>query len=123
MNKFVIITDSSCDLSKAYRTQNNIEYAKMMINWTDENGETHENIADIDWEVMSANEFYNIIRSGTRIMTSQVTMQNYIDAFEPHLKNGEDILYLACSSGLSASVKIAQQLYDNELKINIQMLD
>ena len=116
MKKFVIITDSSCDLTKEYREEHKIDYAKMMINWTDEKGENHDDIADIDWQVLSAKDFYDIIRSGIRIYTAQVTMQNYLDAFEPHLKAGEDILYLACSSGLSASLKTAQALVDNELK-------
>ena len=116
MKKFVIITDSSCDLTKEYREEHKIDYAKMMINWTDEKGESHDDIADIDWQVLSAKDFYDIIRSGIRIYTAQVTMQNYLDAFEPHLKAGEDILYLACSSGLSASLKTAQALVDNELK-------
>ena len=116
MKKYVIITDSSCDLTKEYREDKKIDYAKMMINWTDEKGENHDDIADIDWQVLSSKEFYDIIRSGIRIYTAQVTMQNYLDAFEPHLKAGEDILYLACSSGLSASLKTAQSLVDNELK-------
>ena len=116
MKKFVIIADSSCDLTKEYREEHKIDYAKMMINWTDEKGENHDDIADIDWQVLSAKDFYDIIRSGIRIYTAQVTMQNYLDTFEPHLKAGEDILYLACSSGLSASLKTAQALVDNELK-------
>ena len=115
MSKYVIITDSSCDLNKEYRKKHNIDYAKMMINWTDEEGD-HESYADIDWEVLSSEQFYDIIRRGYRIRTAQVTMQNYIDAFEPHLKKGEDILYLACSSGLSASIKTAEMLVNNELK-------
>ena len=116
MQKYAIITDSSCDLTKEYREEHKIDYAKMMINWTDEKGVSHDDIADIDWQVLSAKDFYDIIRSGIRIYTAQVTMQNYLDAFEPHLKAGENILYLACSSGLSASLKTAQSLVDNELK-------
>ena len=116
MSKFAIITDSSCDLNKEFRQENKIDYAKMMLNWKDEKGEIHENIADIDWEVLSAKEFYDLIRNGTRISTAQVTMQNYLDVIEPHFKKGEDVLYLACSSGLSASLNTARMLYENELK-------
>ena len=123
MKKFVIIADSSCDLTKEYREEHKIDYAKMMINWTDEKGENHDDIADIDWQVLSAKDFYDIIRSGIRIYTAQVTMQNYLDTFEPHLKAGEDILYLACSSGLSASLKTAQALVDNELKEKYMQAD
>ena len=116
MSKFVIITDTSCDLNKKFRKENNIDYVKMMFSWTDKEGELHEIAADLDWETISAREFYDIIRSGIRIFTSQVTMQQYLEMVEPHFEKGEDVLYLACSSGLSASLKTAEMLYDTELK-------
>ena len=116
MSQFVIITDTSCDLNKKFRKENNIDYVKMMFSWTDKEGELHEIAADLDWETISAREFYDIIRSGIRIFTSQVTMQQYLEMVEPHFEKGEDVLYLACSSGLSASLKTAEMLYDTELK-------
>lgn len=115
MKNFVIITDSCSDLSKAFRQENHIDYAKMMINWTYED-ESHEDIADLDWEVLSSEEFYDLIRKGVRFYTSQTTTQNYLETFEPHLKKGEDIIYIACSSGLSASLNVARMLADGELK-------
>lgn len=116
MANFAIFTDTSCDLNKKFRDENHIDYVKMMFSWTDKEGKLHEIAADLDWEVISAREFYDIIRSGIRIFTSQVTMQQYIDMIEPHFKKGEDVLYLACSSGLSASVKTAEMVYETELK-------
>ena len=116
MKTFAIITDSSCDLNSEFRQKNNIEYAKMIINWKDENDALHEDIADIDWKVISAKGLYDSIRAGRKITTSQVTTQNYQELFEANLKKGIDVLYLACSSGLSASLKRAEVLWDNELK-------
>ena len=115
MKKFAIVTDSSCDLSKAYRDEKHIEYAKMMINWDDEKGVNHETYASLDWDVLSLKEFYDIERNGTRIFTALITPQNYRDVFEPPLKRGEDVLYLACSSGLTASWKVAKKLIEEEL--------
>ena len=115
MGKYAIITDSASDLSKAYRDANHIDYAKTMYSY-EEKGELHELEADLDWESISCKDFYDILRRGIRIFTSQVTAQNYLDVFLPHLENGEDILYVACSSGLSASLKAAQLLADTELK-------
>jgi DegV family protein with EDD domain len=115
MAKYAIITDSACDLNKAYRIENCIDYAKTMYSY-EENGQLHELEADLDWENISCKDFYNILRRGIRIFTSQVTAQNYLDVFLPHLQKGEDILYVACSSGLSASLKAAQLLAENELK-------
>ena len=115
MGKYAIITDSASDLSKAYRDANHIDYAKTMYSY-EEKGELHELEADLDWESISCKDFYDVLRRGIRIFTSQVTAQNYLDVFLPHLENGEDILYVACSSGLSASLKAAQLLADTELK-------
>ena len=116
MNKYVIVTDSCSDLEKEYRQKHHIDYAKMMICWNEENGDLHETIADLDWEVISPEKFYGLIRGGTRVYTAQTPIQNYLDTFEPHLAKGEDVLYLCCSSGLSASINIARMLADGELK-------
>ena len=115
MSNYVIVTDSCSDLSKDFRVKHNIDYAKMTLSWTDDKG-THETFADLDWEVISSRDFYNLLRGGVRIYTSQTTENDYLDIFEPHLKKGEDILYLACSSGLSASLEVAKLLAKGELK-------
>lgn len=115
MNKWAIVTDSCSDLSKDFRDKYKIDYAKMMINWTDENG-SHEEYASLDWDKLSSEEFYNIIRKGIRIYTSQTPISNYLETFEKHLEKGEDVLYLACSSGLSASINIARMLVANDIK-------
>ena len=115
MSKYAIISDSACDLSKAYRDENKIDYAKTMYSYN-ENGQVRELEASLDWDGLSCKDFYNLLRKGTRIFTSQVTAQNYLDVFLPHLQKGEDILYVACSSGLSASLNTAILLAENELK-------
>lgn len=115
MKQYEIVTDSSCDLSKEFRQKHNISYAKMMMSYTKDNGELFESYLDLDWEVYSTREFYDILRGGKRIYTAQVTIQNYLDVFEPHLKEGKDVLYLACSSGLSASINTAIMLANTEL--------
>ena len=111
MNKFVIFADSTSDLTTEQRKAHNIEYARMLVNWTDKDKVFHETYADLDWSEMSPTEYYNLMRDGAVIMTSQVTEQEFDLKFIPHLEKGEDILYLACSSGLSASGALAERLY------------
>ena len=111
MNKFVIFGDSTSDLTTEQRKQHNIEYARMLVNWIDKDKVFHETYADLDWSEMSPTQYYNIMRDGSVIMTSQVTEQEFDLKFIPHLEKGEDILYLACSSGLSASGQLAERLY------------
>lgn len=99
MNKWVIVTDSCSDLSKEYREKYGIDYAKMSYSF---DGRQIE--ADLDWSEISAPEFYDIIRNGTRIISSQATTVTYVNLFEKYAKKGYDILYIGCSSALSGSV-------------------
>ena len=111
MSKFVIFTDSTSDLTTEHRSSHGIEYVRMLVNWTDKDKKFHETYADLDWTEMSPSEYYNLMRDGSVIMTSQVTEQEFDLKFIPHLEKGEDILYLACSSGLSASGALAERLF------------
>lgn len=52
-------------------------------------------------------EFYRRIEAGAMPTTSQVNVGQYIDFFEPLLKEGKDILHISFSSGLSGSFNSA----------------
>lgn len=47
--------------------------------------------------------FYDMMRDGEKVTTSQITPQHYIDAFTPILEEGEDVLFVSMSSGISGS--------------------
>lgn len=111
MNKFAIFGDSTCDLTTEQRKTNNIEYARMLCNWVDKDKKEHEIFADLDWTEMTPSEYYNIMRDGSIIMTAQVTEQEFDLKFIPFFEKGMDILYIACSSKLSASGSLATRLY------------
>lgn len=111
MNKFVIFSDSTCDLTTEQRKEHNIEFARMLVNWTDKDGVFHETYADLDWNEMSPSEYYNLMKQGYMIFTSQITEQEFDLQFIPHFEKGEDILYIACSSGLSQSGALAERLF------------
>lgn len=59
-------------------------------------------------EEMDPAYFYSLERRGERMTTAAANVNDYIEAFEPHLKNGEDILLLGFTSGLSSSVNNAE---------------
>ena len=99
MEKFVIISDSCCDLDKELREKYDVQYVPMHYHVGEESFP-----ADLDWKDKPVTEFYNLMREGVRITTSQVTAAEYVAAFEPILQNGQDILSISCSSALSASV-------------------
>lgn len=111
MGKFVIFSDSTCDLTTEQRKNHNIEYVRMFVNWTDKSKQLHELHADLDWEEISFHDYINLMRDGTIIMTSQVTESEFDEKFIPFFEAGQDILYIACSSGLTPSGALAERLF------------
>ena len=109
MNKFAIIGDSTCDLTGELRAKYNIEYARMSVTLGND-VDAKEIYADLDWPEISPKEYYDLMRNGTRMRTAQVTEQEFDRVFIPHLEKGEDVIYISCSSALSASVKLAIKL-------------
>jgi DegV family protein with EDD domain len=53
-------------------------------------------------------EFYKRIDDGAMPTTSQISVGEYIALFEPILKNGQDILHISISSGISGSINSAR---------------
>ncbi len=100
MKPFVILTDTTSDMEKTLREQYNIEYVPMNYLVGED-----EFVASLDWESHPPKDFYDIMRGGTRITTTQVPQTVFAEAFEKYLSEGFDVLYIACSSALSASVK------------------
>jgi DegV family protein with EDD domain len=58
-------------------------------------------------ESLAQDELYRRMVDGAETKTSQVTIAEYFDLFEPMLKEGKDILHIAFSSGLSGSYNSA----------------
>lgn len=110
MKNFAIIGDSTADLYMDLRQEYDIDYVQM--NYVVDGVEYP---ASLDWENHSSKEFYDIMRSGKRILTTQVPREVYENKFSDYLKQGKDIIYIACSSALSGSVNLAKIIAD-ELK-------
>jgi DegV family protein with EDD domain len=47
--------------------------------------------------------FFDALRQGKTSTTSALNTQNYLDIFEPHFKNGEEMFYLTFSHEMSAT--------------------
>lgn len=97
---FQIFTDSSTDLSKELRQKHNIKYFQMGIVIKGE-----PKPADMDWEVYSPEELYGWIKNlSNHCKTSLVTYGEYLEKTEAELKEGRDVLYIACTTALSGSL-------------------
>lgn len=103
MRKFQVLTDSTSDLQKEFRDKLNIDYINMVYTI---NGVTYD--ADLDWNNLSPTDYYNMMREGARSITGLIKTTDTEMKFEEALKQGLDVLYIACSSALSGSVNAAK---------------
>ncbi len=106
-----IITDSCSDLKEELLLKYDIDYAKMT---TVEDGVEHP--ALLTWDEKEVHEFYDKLRHGKRITTTQVPFEEFYTLFEKYLSEGFDIVYIGCSSKQSGSVNtgrvVAQKLLE-----------
>ena len=122
MREFVIFGDSTCDLGKDIRDKYDIDYIPMnyVLDGT-------EYPASLDWESLSVKDFYDAMRSGKRITTTQVPGESFEKRFTETLEAGKDILYIGCSSALSGSVNqatlIARELLEKYEGAQIRCVD
>lgn len=62
----------------------------------------------VDIEAFDGEAYYDAIRKGTRVTTSQINPQRYMDCMRPLLESGQDLLYVGMSSGISGSYASAE---------------
>ena len=103
-SNFAIFIDSTGDMSAELRKQYDVDYVRFGV--AVEDGERMDASLDYD-QGMSHHDFYQVMRDGKRIFTQQSTESEVEKRFLPVLESGKDILYIACSSGLSASYDVA----------------
>ena len=120
MNKVKILLDSACDLTKELLERYDLDYVPMMVLLNEV-----QYVASLSWDNISPKELYSMMRDGIRPYTSQVNELDYERKFREYLNQGFDIVYIAVTSGLSASINAAYKVkevlvkeYPNQ-KINI----
>lgn len=62
----------------------------------------------LDTQGFDGKRFYDDMRAGEKVSTSQVTYQAYLDVMRPMLAQGRDILFVGMSSGISGSYQQAE---------------
>ena len=97
MDKYVIMTDSACDLPEEYIKSHNLDVLNLMYNLegTLYGGENQLEIKD----------FYNRMRAGSMPTTMAVNPEEVKTAMRRHLEQDEDVLYLAFSSDSAPAVR------------------
>ena len=98
MASYVIVTDSSADLSAQMAEKAGVQV--LPLRFTVE-GQSYYNWPDN--REMDPKVFYRMLREGEVATTAAVNISQYLDMLEPILQSGTDVLVLSFSSGLSAT--------------------
>lgn len=98
MRDYVILTDSCCDLTA--QMAQDLELTVVPLSVTI-GGKSYEN--DLSGKALPFDTCYSLLRQGQTATTSAVNVNQFIEAMEPILQAGKDILYLGFSSALSGT--------------------
>lgn len=102
MSNYVLSCCSVADLSPEFMAKRNIHFASLHFfidgkEYDDDMGKT-----------LSSADFYQAMKDGAEVSTSQVNVDEFTCYFEQFLSAGQDVLHLALSSGLSGSYNSAR---------------
>lgn len=98
MADFIIMTDSGCDLPHALAQEMGIEVLPLTVTL---DGVSYKNY--LDGREIGFKEFYSKVVLAQDIKTAAINQAQFIDAAEPLIAAGNDLLYIGFSSGLSGT--------------------
>ena len=101
MGEYIISTCSTADLSREHFDKRDIKY--VYFHFEIDGKDYPDDLGDS----IPFKKFYEMMAQGAMTRTSQVSIGEYADFFEPFLKEGKDILHLALSSGISGTFNSA----------------
>jgi len=102
-NNYVIVVDSTTDLTPKMADDLGLVVIPYIFTMEDKDYFNY-----LDYRELSVKDFYSALRNGKMSTTTQVTAHRYMEAWEPFLKEGKDILYMCLSSALSKSYDQSQ---------------
>lgn len=118
MGEYVVTCCSTADLSKEYFEENGIPYA--MFSYLLD-GVSHK---DDLYQSIDPKGFFDMIAKGAEPTTTQVSPADYMELWEPFLKEGKDVLHLTLSSGISGTYQAAiiakenlSEHYSNKIEV------
>ena len=117
---FIILTDSASDLDLNYLKENDVRLVKLGYNIN------NEDYAGEEGKELEVQEFYRILKEGAMPKTSQVNVGVAREHFEKYLKEKNDILVIAFSSGLSGTYNsycIAANELNEEYENKVYVVD
>lgn len=116
---YQIVTDSSCDFSTPMYEKLDLGVVSLTLQFRGQ--ETYDKSDD------SIRRLYAGLRNGEAASTSAVNVTRWSEAIEPYLQQGQDVLVLAFSSGLSTTYQNAhiagEELAEKYPQRNIRVID
>lgn len=101
MHSYAITCCSTADMSAEHFQTRNLPY--ICFHYTLDG----KNYADDLGQTVSFKDFYQAMENGAETSTAQVNISEYLDFFTAILEQGQDILHVCLSSGLSGSYNSA----------------
>lgn len=98
---FTIMTDTSANIPTSIAKEHDIVVVPLSYFVGDE-----EHVC-MDTDSFRCAEYYSTLKNGTKITTSQIPPQRYMDYMEPVLEKGDDVLFIGMSAGISGSFSSA----------------
>lgn len=120
MSKYIVTTDSGCDLPMEYCLEREIYSISMTYSL---NGKSLNDTMDPN----DMRAFYDGMRAGDAPKTSQVTPYQYTEFWKPLLKQGLPIIHIALGSGISGTcangITAAEMLKAEYPEADIRVVD
>ncbi len=100
--QYVIVTDSSCNLSNKQIEEYNIEVISLKYFSGDKSFDSYNKDADPDFKA-----FYDMARKKEPLSTTLASPELCYNTFDRILSGGNDLIYIGFSSGLSGTYQVA----------------
>ena len=109
MQKFILSTDSTCDLYAGFIKENDINFVSLTYTVEDKAGNITDGL-DAFTDYSQYVDFYNMLRDGSLSRTSMLNYESHMAHFTALAKEGaEDVVHFTISSGLSPTVTVAEK--------------
>lgn len=119
MSDYKICINATCDLPESYIKEHNLGLMKMSCIFE---GETYGKEKELEWQY-----FYEKMKEGSLPTTSQINPSEAREYFEEFLKDTDQILQIAFSSGLSGTYNslrmAAEELMEERPEVTIRVID
>lgn len=102
MRKFAIVTDATADLLPDYVRDHSITVLPMEFTLWDKTFHHYP-----DYRELPADEFYNALKAGATVKTTQINLATFTECFGSLVKYGMDVLYIGFSSGISGTYQVS----------------